>query len=59
MVEEHYATEGKGDGEDGGKADSFFEKYAHYHSYHDGIDEEDGARNACLHVEKTGVECDG
>ncbi len=59
MVEERDATEGEGDGEDGGEADFFFEKYAHNHGYHDGIDEEDGACDACLHVEKARVEGDG
>ena len=59
MVEEHDATDGEGDGEDGGEAYSFFEKYAHNHGHHDGIDEEDGACDACLHVEKARVEGDG
>ena len=59
LVEEHDATDGEDDGEDGGEAYSFFEKYAHNHGYHDGIDEEDGACDACLHVEKARVERDG
>ena len=59
MVEEDNAAKGERDGEDGGEAHSLFEEYAHNHSYHDGIDEKDGACDACLHVEKAGVECDG